>query len=242
MTTRNLFKACLFTLLSIAAVPLIFGVLSGHWNELGFYGLVAFFISAVAIIPLLFWGIPWHLYLMTQQHYAMRGYLLVSVAASVMTQLVVLQLWPEGFRLDTEGLLFGAVIALIAAIVFWYHAVYRVLLAPDASLPDQCLVQRLHRGYVGKTLRWLVRQRLLQLLQELALYNDKGCYWSGHDDRTIVLRRAEITQLIQHQLWLLPASIAVDTLQDAIASGNLSEDSSGRYCQIAKASNFIASR
>ncbi len=242
MTTRNLFKACLFTLLSIAAVPLIFGVLSGQWNELGFYGLVAFFISAVAIIPLLFWGVPWHLYLMTQKHYAMRGYILVAVAASVMTQLIVLQLWPVGFRLNTEGLSSGAVIALIAATVFWYHAVYRRLLAPNSSLPDQYLVQRLHRGYVGKSLHWLARRRLLQLLQELALYNDKGRYWSGHDDCKVALRRDEITQLIQHQLWLLPASVAVDTLQDAIASGNLSEDSSGRYCQIAKASNFITSR
>lgn len=81
---------------------------------------------------------------------------------------------------------------------------------------------------------WLKRRRLASLVERLAIYNDKGIAWSGHDPARAEVERTLLIAQIEQQISLIGKNKVSPKLLRAIADGTLRLDSTGKYVPYAK--------
>ncbi|MBA6262144.1 hypothetical protein H4J39_00095 [Colwellia sp. Bg11-12] len=82
--------------------------------------------------------------------------------------------------------------------------------------------------------KYFAKRRLVSLVKELAIFNDKGMHWRSHNSAQVSAERKRLIELIYVQLSKLENSDAVSRLADTIKSGELAEDDEGKYIALAK--------
>jgi hypothetical protein len=239
LASTHLVRASVLTVLSIVGILPVLAVFFGNGSEVGVYLFISGIFGIYASLPLLFWGIPWHFWLVSRRRYSLNGYIAVAVSAAILTVLSLFQfnMLESSQRLGT--VFFSLGIAIMAGCVFWYQAVYLVLIKQANSPVIIEALIKLHQGVLGRLLQYIVRKKLLRLLADLALYNDKGQYWSKHNESQKIFRRTEFLQNIQLQLLLLPSSVAIEKLQQAITNGELIEDGTLRFYNLLNNKNEL---
>ena len=83
---------------------------------------------------------------------------------------------------------------------------------------------------------WLRKRKLENLLEELAIYNDKGIAWRGHDEMQTETERTRIINLIRHQIHLIGEEKISPILLEALKNGYLKTDLTGMYIEYVNAS------
>ncbi|WGL16673.1 hypothetical protein PVT68_18215 [Microbulbifer bruguierae] len=83
-------------------------------------------------------------------------------------------------------------------------------------------------------INWYRKRRLVGLVKELAIYNDKGIKWANHNDFQAETERQRLMHLIEFQLGKLGNSHAPIELLEAVENGSLKTDSTGMYVATAK--------
>jgi hypothetical protein len=86
----------------------------------------------------------------------------------------------------------------------------------------------------GIFIRYFTKRKLVNCVDELATYNDKGIHWRNHDAAQISAERKRLIYLIQIQLDKLDDSDEVKQIQQAIETGVLATDDEGKYIDVAK--------
>ena len=84
--------------------------------------------------------------------------------------------------------------------------------------------------------RWLQKRKLAALLNELAIYNDKGIEWRHHNEQQKEQERQRLINSIQIQVDLLGRKHVSETLLNVISTDELKLDITGRYIKYAKIS------
>lgn len=239
LASTHVVRASVLTLLSIVGILPVWAVCSGNGSEVGAYLFISGIIGIYASLPLLFWGIPWHFWLVSRGRYNLNGYIAVALSAAILTVLSLFQFNQLESSQQLGAVFFSIGIATMAGCVFWYQAVYLVLIKQANSPVILEALIKLHRGALGRLLQYVVRKKLLRRLADLALYNDKGQYWSKHNESQKSVRRTEFLQRIQLQLLLLPSSVAIEKLQQAITNGELIEDGTLRFYKLLNNKNEL---
>lgn len=83
-------------------------------------------------------------------------------------------------------------------------------------------------------INWYRKRKLIGLVEKLAIYNDKGIAWSGHNDKQVEVERQKLLKLIQLQISKLGESRISKELLEAFANGYLKTDITGMYIECAK--------
>ncbi|WP_213377564.1 hypothetical protein [Arsukibacterium sp.] len=83
-------------------------------------------------------------------------------------------------------------------------------------------------------IEWLKRRRLASLVEELAIYNDKGIAWSGHDPARAEVERSLLLAKVEQQIASIGEENVSRKLLEAIADGGIRLDSTGKYVPYAK--------
>ncbi len=74
----------------------------------------------------------------------------------------------------------------------------------------------------------------MKLLNELCFYNDKKAAWMEHDENKIEKVRDRYLQDINSQLFILGKDKFPEEFLNAVETGKLSTDLTGKYYDIAK--------
>lgn len=83
-------------------------------------------------------------------------------------------------------------------------------------------------------IRWLKRRRLVSLVERLAIYNDKGIAWSGHDPARAEVERSLLVAQIEQQISAIGNDEVSPKLLGAIADGTLRLDGTGKSVPYAR--------
>ena len=86
--------------------------------------------------------------------------------------------------------------------------------------------------------KWWQKRKLVSLVKELAIYNDKGIEWRHHDERQREAERDRLMQGMESQIALLGAETVPSELHVAIRSGALRTDITGDFVPYAKAAKL----
>ncbi len=81
---------------------------------------------------------------------------------------------------------------------------------------------------------WYQKRKLVGLVEKLAIYNDKGAAWAGHNEERIIVERQKLLDQIQTQIAVLGENRISSALLDALRNGSLESDITGRYIDVAK--------
>lgn len=81
---------------------------------------------------------------------------------------------------------------------------------------------------------WLRRRKLVSLVQELAIYNDKGIEWKKHGIEQVENERNRLISLICSQINVVGRQNISPALLAAIDNGNIRTDITGKYIEYAK--------
>jgi hypothetical protein len=78
------------------------------------------------------------------------------------------------------------------------------------------------------------KRKLYKALESLAIYNDKGIDWARHSVEQVQAHRAASVRQIVQLVGSLPPSEVPLELRQALQSGELATDLTGRYAQLLK--------
>ena len=82
--------------------------------------------------------------------------------------------------------------------------------------------------------KYFAKRRLVSLVKELAIYNDKGMHWRSHNSAQVSAERKRLIELILVNLSKLGNSDSAIKLNELIINGALAEDDEGQYIVLAK--------
>ena len=80
------------------------------------------------------------------------------------------------------------------------------------------------------------KRKLYKALESLAIYNDKGIDWARHSPGQVQAHRAASVQRVKELVEALPPSAVPPEVLEALQSGDLATDMTGRYAQLLKGS------
>jgi len=75
---------------------------------------------------------------------------------------------------------------------------------------------------------------LASLVEKLAIYNDKGIAWSGHDAARAEVERSLLLAKVEQQIASIGEGKVSRKLREAIADGDIRLDGTGKYVPYAK--------
>jgi hypothetical protein len=78
------------------------------------------------------------------------------------------------------------------------------------------------------------KRKLYKALEWLAIYNDKGIDWARHSPEQVQAHRAVSVQHIVELVESLPPSAVPLELRQALQSGEVATDMTGRYAELLK--------
>ena len=78
------------------------------------------------------------------------------------------------------------------------------------------------------------KRKLYKALESLAIYNDKGIEWARHSPKQVHVHRAASLRRVRELVEALPPSSVPRELLEALQSGELATDMTGRYAQLVK--------
>ncbi len=76
--------------------------------------------------------------------------------------------------------------------------------------------------------------KLRRVLDELAIYNDKGIAWKKHSEKQVAAERARLMNKVNSLIEQVGASCLPEELLKAIDNGTLELDGSGIYISCAR--------
>ena len=83
-------------------------------------------------------------------------------------------------------------------------------------------------------MNWIHRRKLVALVEKLAIYNDKGIEWAGHDEQQVGIEREKLLSKINHQVNTLGKDQVSTKRLDALSNGSIKTDITEKYIECAK--------
>lgn len=159
-------------------------------------------------------------------------FLLVQMIDAVVSVLVFGSEWDELFDLGSSGR------ALLAALAGWLLAMASGRLRRRERSTDPPTSGRSvpNLRHPGDPAMWDSDKRaeLVGLLGSLAFYNDKGIDYARHDAARIEVERADGMAKVRALVAALGAHNLPTAFLDAVESGEIATDSSGRFANLVK--------
>lgn len=82
--------------------------------------------------------------------------------------------------------------------------------------------------------KWLQKRKLVSLIKELATYNDKGISWRLHNEEQVKKEHRRLLDSIKNKIDLIGLELIPKKLIQALESGKLKTDLTGKYIKYAK--------